>query len=98
MMPDTSRDLEHLLSGLINRFADAVASRLAQQMPQTAPTDDLVDEPTMAKRLNISQPTLQRMRASGEVPYVQMGRRIAYRPEQVLAALTQRQTQGSENV
>lgn len=98
MMRDPSQDIGPLLDGLINRIAEAVAARLAEQMPQAAPTDDPVDEPTMSQRLNVSQPTLQRMRSAGEVPFVQMGRRIAYRPEQVLAALTRNQKQGSSNV
>jgi hypothetical protein len=98
MMRDTSPDIGPLLDGMVNRIADAVASRLAQQMPQTALTDDLVDEPTMAQRLNVSQPTLQRMRSAGEVPYAQIGRRIAYCPQQVLAALTHNKSQGSEDV
>jgi len=98
MMRDPSFDVGLLLKSLVDQLADAVASRLAEQMPTVAPTDDLVDEPTMAKRLNVSQQTLQRMRAAGEVPFVQMGRRIAYRPEQVLTALTQNQKQGSADV
>ncbi len=96
MMCSTSHEIDRFVDELVNQLADRVASRLAEKMPKVAPTDDLLDE--MAKRLCISQQTLQRMRAAGEVPFVQMGRRIAYRPEQVLAALTQNQTQGSEDV
>tara|TARA_R110002072_G_scaffold303108_2_gene493854 strand:+ start:15028 stop:15324 length:297 start_codon:yes stop_codon:yes gene_type:complete len=98
MMRDTTPDIGPLLKSLVDQLADAVASRLADKMSKAASTDDLVDEPTMAKQLNVSQPTLQRMRAAGEVPFVRMGRRIAYRPEQVLVALTQYQTQGSNDV
>lgn len=98
MMRDTSLEIDRFVEELVNQLADRVASRLAEQMPKAAPAEDLVDELTMAQRLNVSQPTLQRMRAAGEVPFVQMGRRIAYRPEQVLAALTQNQTQGSTDV
>jgi excisionase family DNA binding protein len=95
MMRDTSPNIGPLLKSLVDQLADAVALRLAEQLPKAAPADDLVDEPTMAQRLNVSQPTLQRMRSAREIPFVQMGRRIAYRPEQVLAALTQNQTQES---
>lgn len=97
-MRDTSQNLGRLLEILVDRVADAVASRLAEQIPPVAPAEPLLDEPTMAQRLNVSQPTLQRMRAAGEVPFVQLGRRIAYRPEQVLAALTHSETQGSDHV
>lgn len=96
-MSDTSFDAGPLLKSLVDQLADAVALRLVEQMPKAAPTDTLVDEPKMAEICNVSQPTLQRMRTADKVPFVQLGRRILYRPEQVIAALTKNQTQGSED-
>lgn len=92
-MTDTSLDV--LLNELVDRVADAVAGRLNQQDSQ--PQDDgLVDEPRMAKWLDVSQPTLQRLRASGDVPFIQLGRRIAYHPPTVLAALSGKSKEGGE--
>jgi len=84
----TNTSLDQLLAGLVDRIADAVAARLAEQSAQTQSTDEVVDEPAMAERLGVSQPTLQRLRAAGDVPHVRLGRRVKYRPSDVLAALS----------
>ncbi|MBI1312458.1 hypothetical protein GC176_14295 [bacterium] len=90
-MRDTSLDL--LLSELVDQVADAVAQRLDRR--ETQPQDDgLKDEPTMAQWLDVSQPTLQRMRSAGEVPFIRLGRRVAYHPPTVLAALSQKNEKG----
>ncbi|MBL6707126.1 MAG: helix-turn-helix domain-containing protein [Planctomycetaceae bacterium] len=86
-MTDTSFDFERLIVQLATRIADDVASRLAEQNRRQLAVDALIDEPTMAKRLNVSVQTLQRKRKAGEVPFVQMGSRILYRPAHVLDAL-----------
>lgn len=87
-MRDTSLDV--LLSELVNQVADAVAERLSHRETKTTQDDGLKDEPWMARYLDVSQPTLQRMRSAGQVPFVQLGRRIAYHPPTVLAALSEK--------
>ena len=93
-MRDTS--LDELLSNLVDRIAAAVAAQLKHHDTKSTHDDGLEDEPGMAKRLTVSQPTLQRMRAAGEVPFVQLGRRIAYHPPTVLAALSRKNKEGGE--
>ncbi len=88
-MTDTSQITEHLLDELAKR----VASQIIDQLPVLARNreipDELLDEPAMANRLKVSQQTLQRMRTAGEVPCIRMGRRVLYRPVDVLEALSQ---------
>ena len=91
-MRNTSFD--GLLTSLADLIADAVTERLADRVSQPPQNEQLVDEPEMARRLNVSQPTLQRMRVAGDVPFIQLGRRIAYHPPTVLAALCQKNEEG----
>ena len=84
------------LAGLVDRIADAVTERLAERLPAPRPVDELVDEPVMAERLGVSQPTLQRLRTAGGVPCVRLGRRVLYRPADVIAALSQQQKGGAD--
>lgn len=95
MQSDTR--LEVLLELIIARLADAVVDRLAVTLRQTqAPQmpDGLLDEPAMAERLHISQQTLQRRRKAGDVPFVSCGRRVLYRPDDVIAALKSQEQNG----
>ena len=78
--------LDEFIADLVDQIAEAVAGRISCE-PTQEPTGELVDEPTMAKRLGISQPTLQRQRAAGKVPFVRLGRRVLYSPAAVEAAL-----------
>lgn len=78
--------LDEFIADLVDQIAEAVAGRISADSTQE-PTGELVDEPTMAKRLGISQPTLQRQRTAGKVPFVRLGRRILYAPSKVTAAL-----------
>ncbi len=97
-MRSSSHDVDALLAALVDQVAEAVAERLKQRESQPA-DDGLRDEPSMAKWLDVSQPTLQRMRSAGEVPFVRLGRRVAYHPPTVLAALStkgQRKKGGAE--
>jgi excisionase family DNA binding protein len=91
----SNASLDSLLSELVNRVADAVAERLSCQETKTTQDDGLKDEPWMAHYLDVSQPTLQRMRSAGEVPFIRLGRRVAYHPPTVLAALS-RKSQNKE--
>jgi len=93
----TDTRLEGFLDGLIARLADAVADRLdvrQRQAPARQTPDGLLDEPAMAERLHISQQTLQRRRKAGVVPHVLCGRRVLYRPDDVIAALKSQQEKG----
>jgi len=85
-MADTS--LDALLDVIADRLADAVAVRLESKQNPPTEHDGLVDEPEMAKLANVSPQTLARNRKAGQVPFVQLGRRIAYHPPTVLAALS----------
>lgn len=89
--------VEGVLDVLIDRLAEAVADRLEMRqrpVPEQQPSDGLLDEPAMAKRLSISQQTLQRRRKAGTVPFVACGRRVLYRPEDVIAALQVQEKKG----
>ena len=89
-----STSLDVLLSELIERVADAVAERLSHRETKTTQDGGLKDEPEMAEFLGLSQPTLQRKRSAGDVPFIQIGRRIAYHPPSVLAALSRQNEEG----
>lgn len=86
-MTDT---IASLIDALAERIADAVAARLADQQQRTTLADELVDEPAMSELLGVSQQTLQRLRAAGDVPCVRLGRRVLYQPDVVLDALSGR--------
>ena len=89
--------VDGLLDVLIERLANAVADRLAERQrpnPQASAPDGLLDEPAMAERLQVSQQTLQRNRKAGIVPAVKCGRRVLYRPDDVIAALKSQSEKG----
>lgn len=92
----TDFSFDQLLAGLVDRIADAVTERLAHRIQPSELDDELLDEPTMADRLKVSQQTLQRLRTSGAVPYIKLGRRVSYRPAAVIAALTEQQKGGGD--
>ncbi len=95
-MPSDTR-IDALLDVIIDRLAGAVVDRLMVTQKQTqAPQmpDGLVDEPAMAERLHISQQSLQRRRKAGVVPFVSCGRRVLYRPDDVIAALKSQSEKG----
>ena len=94
-MPDTFLDVERIIAALAARVADLVIERLTEASTQTSPAVELKDEPQMAALLGISQPTLQRRRAAGDVPFVRLGRRVLYRPADVLASLCQSEKGGA---
>lgn len=90
--------LETFLDVLVTRIADAVADRLTPRVQPsgTSVPDGLLDEPTMAERIHVSQQSLQRRRKAGIVPFVSCGRRVLYRPEDVIAALKSQETGGAK--
>jgi excisionase family DNA binding protein len=81
-------DFQPLIDSLAEQVADVVMKRLAEREAESVSATALIDEPTMAGQLQVSQQTLQRMRVSGEIPHVRLGRRVLYRPSDVLAAIT----------
>jgi len=81
--------VDGLLSMIVDKVADAVVERLGVTLNQPAGHDELVDEPAMAQLAKVSQQTLQRRRKAGDVPSVKIGRRVLYRPADVIDALTQ---------
>lgn len=82
------KEMELLLSEFADRVAAAVVLRLGQAEKKRPDDDGLVDEPAMAEKAGISPQTLARRRKAGDVPFVQAGRRVLYRPSDVIAALT----------
>lgn len=54
---------------------------------------DLLDTPTLAKKLGLRANTLEKWRVQGGGPaYVRIGRKIAYRPQDVESWLESRRT------
>lgn len=90
---DQHQTVDRLFESAVNRVADAVADRLDKSSPEKD-ADGLVDEPTMADQLGVSQQTLQRRRKAGKVPFVKLGRRVLYRASDVIAELTQKEGGG----
>lgn len=69
---------------VIDRIAHRVAAVIAQQ-PR------LVDRNDLAKMLNVSVPTIERLQRDGGIPVVRIGRRVLYSPDAVIAALSANQ-------
>ncbi len=65
--------------------ADVLAALRPLLAESAAPR--LIDGDAMAAMLSISRPTLDRMRASGSIPSVSIGRRRLYCPDSVVAAI-----------
>ena len=95
-MTDSSRQTDGFMAQLVELIAEAVAEKLGQHFSKPEVGDELLDEPTMAEQLGVSQQTLQRRRAAGEVPFVRLGRRVLYRPADVFAALSEKQDGGKQ--
>jgi len=68
------------LESLVDRIADAVAARLANQ-----PT--LIDRLELCKQLGLSESSIDRLTKSGQIPSIPCGRRIKYVLGDVIAAL-----------
>lgn len=89
MHANSTPDAVHVL---LEWLADTVAQRVADRLPAAhaqAVDDGLIDGPTMAQRLDISLPSLDRYRKAGAIPCVRLGRRVMYSPHDVLEALSQ---------
>lgn len=94
-MHDTSLDIEGLLNELADRVADRVAKRIGDRTSGPRFEDEPQDGPSTAEWLKISSQTLERLRKSGNVPFIRAGRRISYLPSAVLDALHESQEGGA---
>lgn len=72
------------LSTLINK---AVATAFKEQQSSLKPDNTLLTQQQTAELLNVSIPTLQKMKSSGLIPYSQVLRKIYFRKQDVLKAL-----------
>lgn len=77
-----------LVASLVDDIANRVAERLYDVAVGSTRPEELQDEPAMAALLGVSQQTLERYRKQGKVPCVRLGRRVLYRPQAVLEALS----------
>lgn len=66
-------------------LADAVAERLVERMVNQP---KLLNYAELAERLGVSQPHVERLAQDGKIPKVQIGRRVAFNYEDVVAALS----------
>jgi excisionase family DNA binding protein len=65
--------------------AEGVAARLATLMSSPA---RLLDRHSLAERLGLSVPTIERLTRSGKISVIRAGRRCLYDADQVVAELT----------
>jgi len=72
------------LDRLVDRIADAVALKLASQ-------PKLVDRHALAQIIGVSVPTIERLQASGKLPFVRLKRLVRYDVDAVIAALSDRE-------
>lgn len=82
--------VDGLVDDLADRVADAVARRLGAHTKQAEP-DGLVDGDELARYLGCSRPTVDRLKASGEISYIRLGRSVKYRVVDVLKQLEARE-------
>lgn len=81
-------DIEQLVSDLANQVADQVIDRLESQKDSSRFEDEPQDGHATAQWLKVDVQTLERLRKAGKVPFARVGRRVLYRPADVLAALS----------
>ncbi|TWU24899.1 Helix-turn-helix domain protein [Novipirellula galeiformis] len=79
--------------------AAIVADVVAAMRPLLSESHEprLVDGDRMADLLGVSRPTVDRLRAAGEIPSVLLGRRRLYQPAAVVAALAAANENGSDS-
>lgn len=94
-MPSTPFDFSGLLNDLAAQVANEVVERLANYSGSSKFEDEPQDGVTTAQWLKVDPQTLDRLRKAGKVPYVQVGRRVLYRPAAVLDALSTKQKGGA---
>ncbi len=78
--------------------AEIVADLIAAIRPMIERrTKLLVSEPEMASLASVSTQLLADQRSAGKIPYVQMGTRILYNPDAVIAALNAYESGGADH-
>jgi excisionase family DNA binding protein len=70
----------------LSELADALASRLAEHI---AKQSSLLDYHGLAEWLSVSVPHIERLKRTGKIPFVPLGRRVAFDRRAVLDALTE---------
>jgi excisionase family DNA binding protein len=95
-MSNPHLSVNDLIASLVDDIANRVADRLSDVVVDSGRPEELMDEPAMAALLGVSQQTLERSRKEGKVPCVRLGRRVLYRHQAVLEALSETATGGPE--
>tara|TARA_R110002073_G_scaffold332412_2_gene518473 strand:- start:18075 stop:18356 length:282 start_codon:yes stop_codon:yes gene_type:complete len=73
-----------------DQFREAIVSDVMRQLRSLLSESHqprLVDGDGLAELLEVSRPTIDRKRASGEIPSILIGSRRLYRPDAVIEAL-----------
>lgn len=82
---------------LVDAIAAAVLDRMRAARSETS-SPLLVDGDEMARLSGVSRPMIDRLRADGIIPSVQIGRCRRYRPEAVISALEAANAKGNDRV
>lgn len=87
-MADLSEDLVVALGKpQVQEILHAIVKRaIGSEAPKDAPTDRLVDAPEAARMLGMSVAAVRKAAIRGAIPCVRIGRRVRFRPAQILAA------------
>jgi len=89
-----SISLNLIFDRLIEQLAEEVAAKIGTRQVIDTDRNELVDETAMAKLAKVSPQTLQRRRKANEIPFVRCGRRVLYRPDDVIATLASQKNGG----
>jgi excisionase family DNA binding protein len=74
--------LTELTPAQLKELADAIANRLADESRP-------LDYQSLSKWLGVSVPKLEQMKRSGQIPFIQAGRRVLFDRLAVVKALSQ---------
>lgn len=86
-----SVDLDELIAAICGSLITALQPLLSESSEPR-----LINGDRMADLLGVSRPTVDRMRAAGEIPSIMIGSRRLYQPEAVIAALAAASEKGSD--
>jgi excisionase family DNA binding protein len=78
---------ETLSMSEIHAIADAVIDRLADRLIEIQTPEPLIDFRDAALFLGCSVPTVERLKKSGKLPYVEVGRLVRFRRSDILNQL-----------
>jgi excisionase family DNA binding protein len=74
-------------------LADAIAERLAERLTAQS---SLLDYSGLAEYLNCSIPHCERLKRTGEIPYISAGRRVLFDRAAVAEALSKKENGGCQ--